>query len=173
MLRLLIRGNLLPDDDEALWESASVVIVKEFLNGPLNLKTNENFLQVGCCSHWLRPHQTRWTAAGGFAWPSGYGGFSTSSRRGLPEFDWSVTLQFKKGEWERVDHPSGKKSTVLRVAIPNRTAKHNQAAMDLRWGPSKAQVFLGWRKGNSGTWHLVAEQELNAAPTPTTPASHP
>ncbi|MCG6987828.1 MAG: hypothetical protein LJF06_06575, partial [Gemmatimonadetes bacterium] len=37
--------------------------------------------EIGAGSHWLRPHQTRWTADGGFAYPVGYEGgrFSTWS----------------------------------------------------------------------------------------------
>ena len=55
------------DDDQVLWRSACGPLVREFLSGPLEEK--ENFLQLGRCSHWLRPHHTRWTAAGGFAVP--------------------------------------------------------------------------------------------------------
>jgi len=29
-------------------------------------------LVVGACSHWVRPHNSRWNAAGGFVCPDGY-----------------------------------------------------------------------------------------------------
>lgn len=148
---------LRPDDDPALWKAASVPLVREFLNGPL--KEKENFLQLGCCSHWLRPHQTRWTDAGGFAWPSGYGGNSGFSRWGMPEFDWSMTALFEGGVWKRIDHPKGRRPIILRIAVPNRTQKHNQAVMALRWSPVKSHLFLGWRKDSAQTWNLLAESE--------------
>jgi hypothetical protein len=157
LLLSLTKEHLQASDDESLWMAASGVLVKEFLSGPL--KGDYNFLQIGLCSHWLRPHQTRWTAAGGFAWPSGYGGGSGSSRSGLPEFDWSVTLHFKNDGWKAIDHPGGKRARVLRVAIPARTVKHNQTVMDLRWLPAKGSIFLGWRKDASGNWSVAAEKE--------------
>src|SRR5262249_11709616 len=40
----------------------------------------------------LASYQTRWTAAGGFAYPIGYGVGAGGPR--LPEFDWSVRLVF-------------------------------------------------------------------------------
>jgi hypothetical protein len=159
----LAKENLTPDDDPLLWTAASGVLIQEFLDGPL--KATDNFLQIGRCSHWLRPHQTRWTAAGGFAWPSGYGGSSAHGRNGLPEFDWSITLRFERDTWGPADHPNGKRPTVLRVAIPARTAKHNQAVMDLRWQPAKTSIFLGWRKDAAGNWLVAAEEEWNVEAT--------
>jgi hypothetical protein len=53
-------------------------------------------MELGACSRWLRPHQTRWTAAGGFAFPLGHGdgeGFAPGVS-GLPGLDWRVILQF-------------------------------------------------------------------------------
>ena len=55
-------SNLLDeDDDPELWQVALDRILTEFEKEP-NL-----LVEVGRCSHWLRPHQARWTAGGGFA----------------------------------------------------------------------------------------------------------
>jgi len=131
------------------------------------------FLWIGACSHWWRPHQRRWTAAGGFAWPTGYKGVAGYSD-GLPEFDWSVILSFDGERWKRIDKFSGKKQAILRVAVPartggsvllhltkksmdefsekrtcrglaSRTARHKQAAIHSVWSTSRQPEFYGFR----------------------------
>ena len=108
-----ILNKLASDDDPQLWEAVGESIFADFP------KTEGLIVEIGRCSHWLRPHQTRWTAAGGFAWPSGYGGHSFS-RSGLPLFDWSVMLKRTSGGWELVSDDTAEPS--LRITIPSRTA---------------------------------------------------
>src|SRR4051812_22170100 len=76
------------DDDPALWWAVvNSVYTDAQVLCRLVPRTWAVVTQLGRCSHWLRPHQTRWSADGGFAWLTGYGG-RRSSRLGLPEFDW-------------------------------------------------------------------------------------
>jgi len=54
------------EDDPHLWRSVLAVLLDEFsYRHPKIEKGTECFLQIGACSHWFRPHQSRWTAAGG------------------------------------------------------------------------------------------------------------
>jgi hypothetical protein len=85
--------ELLEKDDHAeLWR----VALDQFLT-EVRKKTHIT-VEVGRCSHWLRPHQSQWTADGGFAWACGYrcgsGGHHYSA---LPQFDWSVVLRWNTG----------------------------------------------------------------------------
>ena len=91
-LPIALRQRLSADDDPALWEQVLKVLAEDASIVEPVTDTSQLYAEVGVCSHWLRPHQTRWTAAGGFAWPVGYGG-TGFSRTGLPLFDWSVRLQ--------------------------------------------------------------------------------
>ncbi len=114
------------------------------------------FTRLGRCSHWLRPHQTRWTADGGFAWPTGYGG-RPSSRAGLPEFDWFAQWVWcpQSGRWRAAfgDPPPGQ--LLFRVAVPARSRRHQQAAVHTAWRPGTPPrprrvplvQFYGFRKG--------------------------
>jgi hypothetical protein len=98
--------------------------------------------QLGRCSHWLRPHQTRWTADGGFTWPTGYGG-PRWSRVGLPEFDWSREWCWRpEAGWEAADAVPGPRRVVLRVAVPARSRRHRQARAD----PTPSRC-AGWAVG--------------------------
>jgi hypothetical protein len=113
--------------------------------------------EVGRCSHWLRPHQTRWTADGGFAWPTGYDG-PGFSRRGLPEWDWSVRWAWSPddGLWRPVE-PGRRPETArlrFRLAVPSRTRRHSQAAVHTAWLPGspvrpreRLVQFYGFRRG--------------------------
>jgi hypothetical protein len=90
--------NLNSDDDDGLWRLIVSTIMEEFARQIMVKSRNGKkcYLRVGACSHWIRPHQSRWTAAGGFAWPAGYKGAEGHSLvRGLPEFDWSEAFQFE------------------------------------------------------------------------------
>jgi hypothetical protein len=148
--------RLRADDDSAFWENAVPVIVEDFfehIDDGLPC-----FLELGVCSHWLRPHQTRWTAVGGFAWPSGYQGGSGHNLRGLPEFDWSILFRIEAGTLMRVEKYSGKRRFVTRVAVPARTARHQQAVLHVVRYPKKEVVFLGFRRAEQG-WRLVATAE--------------
>ncbi len=120
--------------------------------------------EIGRCSHWLRPHQTRWTADGGFAWPTGYEG-RRYSMRGIPEFDWCepAVWNHEGSCWNHCEAlPANQKSLHFRVAVPNRTARHDQAAVHTIWRPGPPQhrlkellQFYGFRKRN-GVWGATA-----------------
>jgi hypothetical protein len=61
------------EDDTNFWITAFDTLLADIeALYPEKTKKQEIFLQIGSCSHWLRPHQKRWAASGGFAWPEGY-----------------------------------------------------------------------------------------------------
>ena len=66
-LPIALKERLSAEDDPALWEQ----VLKELAEDASILEHvtdgSQLYAEVGVCSHWLRPHQTRWTAAGGFA----------------------------------------------------------------------------------------------------------
>jgi len=80
-------------DDRELWESVLRVVAEDASVLLVNDLRSKLYATIGACSHWLRPHQSRWTAAGGFALPVGYGD-GEGFLRGLPNLDWSILLQF-------------------------------------------------------------------------------
>lgn len=139
------------EDDPDFWRSALTYVLSESEPRP------GASVEVGRCSHWLRPHQTRWKADGGFAWPTGYGidGGGSYSRYGLPQFDWSIVLDWSEGGWE----PAPRRSVrhLLRLALPSRTRRHGQAAIHALWhaGREKRVVFYGFRR-RGGAWVCTA-----------------
>jgi hypothetical protein len=138
------------DDDPDLWRVALRYILAEIEPGP------DFLVEVGRCSHWLRPHQCWWKADGGFAWPTGYGsGSGGYSFWALPQFDWSVVLGWEGNDWDEVRRRSLR--TSLRLAIPSRTRRHRQAAVHALWhtGREKEMVFYGFRKRDDG-WTCTA-----------------
>ncbi len=155
-----VEDQLREDDDPAAWNTILAVIAEEFAARYCAESDAKQtwFMRIGSCSHWLRPHQTRWTAAGGFAWPVGYKDTSGWSRCGTPEFDWSVALFFDGRAWTRVQRFSGKKQIILRVAVPSRTAKHRQAAVHTVWSTSRQRIFYGFRNVD-GIWRCVAASD--------------
>jgi hypothetical protein len=169
-----VTGQLRPDDDPELWATAVGDVFRdaEYLCGD-NPKRRPIGTEIGSCSHWLRPHQMRWTADGGFAYPVGYRGGRFGSW-GLPEMDWSVRLFFNSREhrWtaslpDRRSNP--KKLLLLRVSIPSRTALHSQAALHTIWTPGppprpkkKVVQFYGYRK-IEGRWTLRAVSKAPSA----------
>ncbi len=160
MLDATIREKLGPDDDPTLWAAVLSLLTDEVVyRRGLSPKPKQDWLlQVGACSHWVRPHQSRWTAAGGFAWPSGYGGVGGRSLDGLPEFDWSFTFRLFNRDWVPVEHFAGRSQAVLRVAVPSRTARHKQAAVHTVWTPGHRTVFYGFRLSDAG-WRCVAASD--------------
>ena len=154
-----VLDHLTAQDDEAAWKTILSVIGEEFVEQYRAAIHGKQpwFLRIGVCSHWWRPHQARWTKAGGFAWPVGYKG-SDNGWPGLPEFDWSVVLAFDGEHWKTVEKFSGNKHTVLRVAIPARTAKHKQAAVHTSWSMSHKPVFYGFRNIDD-RWICVAASD--------------
>jgi len=147
-----IANKLTAEDDRDFWRIALTVLADEFLQKyGCESKTRNWIVLVGACSHWIRPHQTRWTAAGGFAWPEGYKNFS-------PELDWSAIFCFQNQKWEPVEKFSRKRQIVFCVAIPTRSARHRQAAVHTKWLTSQTPVLYGFRKLD-GHWKCVAASD--------------
>ncbi len=152
------------EDDHTFWSTAIGQIIADAESLCKNSATQRSvFTEIGVCSHWLRPHQTRWTADGGFAWPSGYGG-SAYSRNGLPEFDWSFIWQWNAGDhkWRSIEKPYEQHCLRFRIAVPTRTARHDQAAVHTIWKPGcpttpkqKVGQLYGFRKQDQ-IWSLTA-----------------
>jgi hypothetical protein len=97
-----VLDHLTPQDDPEAWKVILDVISEEFeeqYRADIHGK-QPWFMRIGMCSHWWRPHQARWTQAGGFAWPVGYSG---NGWPGPPEFDWSVVLSFDGEHWKPVE----------------------------------------------------------------------
>ena len=154
-----ILDQLTTEDDPAAWKEVLSVLGEEFVERYRTQKGRKEswFLRIGACSHWWRPHQSRWTAAGGFALPVGYKDACGWSQ-GLPEFDWSLILSFDGEHWRRVHKFRGKKQIVLRVAVPSRTARHNQAAVHTIWSTFRELTFYGFRDFD-GKWVCVAASD--------------
>src|SRR5215467_15997335 len=153
-----ILDRLTAEDDPAAWIAILSVVSEEFAERYLAERGRKEswFLRIGACSHWWRP-QSRWTAAGGFAWPVGYKDASGWSH-GLPEFDWSVILSFDGEQWQNVGKFGGKKQIALHVAVPSRTARHKQAAVHSIWSTSRELTFYGFRNFD-GKWVCVAASD--------------
>lgn len=156
-----IKEMLGVDDDPQLWREVLSAVAQD----ASLVRSSPLYAVVGCCSHWVRPHQSRWTAAGGFALPVGYGD-GEGFLRGLPNLDWKVILEFDLPHLDWVIPPQApaKRIDSVRLAIPSRTARHNQAAVHAVWsaGTSDARqkrtAYYGFRKGESG-WRLVAHYQ--------------
>lgn len=158
-----VEEQLSEEDDPALWGQVLKTVAEDA--SVLQVAGHRAYLyaEVGACSHWLRPHQTRWTAAGGFAFPMGYGDSEGFARSGLPGFDWSVKLQFNPDlvNWIIVSELLAKRFSLVRIAVPARTTRHRQAAVHTLWSPrtldgkQKRTVFYGFRN-LSGVWDLMA-----------------
>lgn len=159
----LIAEHLRDDDDVDLWDVATNTILADAVS--LCGDTQEDvYCQIGCCRHWIRPHQMRCTAGGGFAAPAGYDKTTTGfSFRALPELEWSVLFRWTGTCWEQ--GRTGERCLLLRVSIPGRTTRHLQAAIHTIWTPqspsSKEKVvqLYGFRK-KDGIWQLTASEEL-------------
>jgi len=160
----VLEARLSEGDDPALWVQVLKAVAVDASVLQVPAQRSRLYAEVGACSHWLRPHQTRWTAAGGFAFPSGYGHFRLS---GLPGFDWSVKLQFDSAlpGWIVPGESQMKRFNSVRIAIPARTTRHRQAAIHSLWSPGTLDakqsrpVLYGFRNLN-GIWELVARKAL-------------
>jgi len=164
----MIEKYLKTDDDPNLWREVMDCLAQdiEVMLSERSYKGNI-YLLIGVCNHWTRPHQTRWTANGGFAWPSGYGGNGSWSR-GLPEFDWSCGYRWSvtHSHWEPIQRQEGKRKLTVRVAIPARTKVHDQAAVHTMWEqgtpnePGKKMIrFYGYRKKDQ-KWSYKAHKDF-------------
>ena len=151
-------------DDPDLW----VQVLRAVADDASELPDNHTrmYAIIGSCSHWLRPHQSRWTAAGGFALPTGYGDGAGLMIGQLPNLDWKVTLQFEfnEAQWFSPQNTPTKRFRSVRIAVPSRTARHRQAAIHAVWSAGtldpkdKRTVFYAFRKVEAG-WRLVARRE--------------
>src|SRR5437762_2999506 len=94
-----ILKNLDADDDITFWKVALDSILSDFI------AMGGETVEIGRCSHWLRPHQL----------PFGYGG---GSYYGKPLFDWSVVLRWDGQDWTLCTKT---RKSSLRVTIPSRT----------------------------------------------------
>lgn len=155
--------QLTHDDDSALWDVATNTILADIALTGRDAK-QDVFVQIGSCRHWIRPHQSRWMADGGFAAPFGYDKTTTGySFRALPDLDWSVFFKWTGAGWEL--SRTGARCLLRRIAIPGRTTRHIQAAVHTIWTPrsptSKEKVvqLYGFRK-KEGIWRLTATQIL-------------
>ena len=147
-----VESKLAADDDPAFWREALAVLAEEFVQRFQDeLRGASWAMVVGACSHWQRPHQTRWTAAGGFAYPEGY-------KQWFPKLDWSVTLVYRNGRFEPKAKLPGKGFKLFQAALPSRTRRHNQAAVHARWHTSGKSVLFGFRKLNE-KWKCVAASD--------------
>lgn len=159
----VILARLSATDDADFWVLAVPLLLREAAwDLEQAAPRRPVYARVGACSHWLRPHQMRWTAAGGFAWPVGYGD-AQYTYRGAPEFDWSVLARWdhEAREWREVAKVTAKRPMLLRAALPTRTIRHAQAAVHTIWLPTnpararpKSILLHGFRKID-GVWQHV------------------
>lgn len=154
MIDTVFLDQLTADDDPELWAVVLDTILADIQPAAGMM------IEVGRCSHWLRPHQSTWTADRGFALPVGYGsGTGGFSYRALPGFDWSVVLRWTGETWE----PTKRRSVrnAVRITIPARTTRHAQAAVHTVWmsDREKEVKFYGFRKKDGG-WSCTAFQSL-------------
>ncbi|HWN74450.1 MAG TPA: hypothetical protein VNO13_01830 [Candidatus Udaeobacter sp.] len=147
-----LEPKLVADDDHALWRAVLLVLTDELAQRRAEESQRGVWgMVVGACSHWVRPHNSRWNAAGGFVYPDGY-------KDSVPELDWSVIFVFQNREWVSVEKLPRKKIKVFRVAIPARTARHKQAAIHTRRAPNGETVLFGFRK-ITDKWECVAASD--------------
>jgi hypothetical protein len=164
-----IEERLGAEDDRSLWEEVLRIVAEDASVLLVKGEGSSLYATIGTCSHWFRPHQTRWTAAGGFAAPIGYGK-GKILRRGLPDLDWSILLQFNHAEpgWVSPENAPGKHFDSVRLAIPSRTQRHRKAAVHALWSPGTLDakgtkiVFYGFRKREDG-WKFAARSKDLAA----------
>jgi hypothetical protein len=155
-----IGPHLTAEDDAAIWQEVLRTVLMDIETlGAASELPEKKFIKIGLCSHWMRPHKSRWTAAGGFAWPSGWHGVSGFSRLGLPELDWSVVFETAGEGWQKAAKFSGKRRLEVRVAVPARTARHPQAAIHTLWSPSNQRTFYGFRQKDE-SWKLAARSDF-------------
>src|ERR1700722_18472156 len=152
MLFETIEPKLAAGDDPALWRAALFLLADELAQRQAEESRRGVWaMVVGACSHWVRPHNRRWNAAGGFVYPDGY-------KDSVPELDWSAIFVFQNGEWASAEKLPGKKTSVFRVAIPARTTRHTQAAIRTQWAPNGETVLYGFRRV-AGKWKCVAASD--------------
>lgn len=156
-------------DDPKLWLEVLAAVAADAAGLYAQGMRSRLYAVIGSCSHWVRPHQSRWTAAGGFALPIGYGD-GAGLLEGIPNLDWCVTLQFNPGamDWASPTQAPTKRYKSVRLAVPARTMRHHQAAVHAIWAPGtldkkhKRTVYCGFRHFPEG-WQLAARSEFGEA----------
>ena len=148
-------AKLAADDDRDFWKTALAVLAQEFLQRHEEEASKGDWaMVVGACSHWRRPHQSRWTLSGGFAWPAGYEQF-------FPKLEWSVILIYRDGQLLPAAKLPGKKVNLFQVAVPTRTLRHKQAAVHTRWSTGSKSVLFGVRSLDE-KWKCVAVSDAES-----------
>lgn len=154
-----LRMHLDAEDDAFLWAVLLQVVAEEITG----LKSAKRFfMDIGCCSHWIRPHHLRWPASGSFSMPHGYGDGEGMFIGGLPEYDWSVTLHWvvERQVWAMVEKVADRRFIAARLAVPSRTTRHAQASVHSIWARGRLEprqkqtVFYGFEKTSQG-WSLA------------------
>lgn len=141
-----------PDDDAALWDCALGTILPQLDARWASEPRGVRRVYVGLfrVSAWRRPHQTRWILGGGFAAPEGYGRHADEGR------DWVVWLTRARESARWMAGPRGEPrglgrgDYVVRVSIPSRTARHDQAAVAASWRPESPWEGMTRRRGAGG-----------------------
>jgi hypothetical protein len=147
-----VNSKLGADDDPSFWEVALKLCADEFLGRyDREAKGQTWVFIVGSCAHWVRPHNSRWNAAGGFVYPEGY-------RNSLPELDWSILFSYQDQRWSPIKKLPGKKQKVFRISVPARSLRHKQAVVHAQWSVTQDPVFYAFRKLD-GTWKCVAASD--------------
>ena len=150
------------EDDAAFWRCAiDRILADTHAMAEAYAGRDSILVEVGRCSHWIRPHTRR---PSGMAWPYGYGnvgqGFSLKS---LPQFDWSLrwTRQLESGKWVATQRQASRRPLVQRITIPARTARHPRGTVHTIWLPGspespahKLAWAYGFEKGQSG-WQCI------------------
>jgi hypothetical protein len=161
-----VANRLSDSDDPQFWAVAIAEIYEDAQCLCIHSQNASRiFTEIGACSRWQRPHQHRWMKDGGFAAPYGYGG-SSFNIHALPNFDWSLNFSWNLTEegWTPVCAIVARRPLTLRVALPTRTGKHQQAAIHTLWTPGspttpdrKRLRLYGFRKADD-QWKCTATQ---------------
>ena len=165
-----LRTLLAKDDEPLLWHTALAEILQE-IDARWEVEApGVRGIQVGLfkVTKWRRPHKSRWTRGGGFAWPESY------DWHGHQNADWGVWFsRTRKTSWsftpEREPFRGRRGTFALRICFPGRTTRHDQAALGCEWFPvspwhrkdrlKRKLALYGYRRDASGIWNLAAHWE--------------
>ncbi len=166
-----VAASLTDEDDPRFWETAVTVLFSDAEYLCIHSRCKSAIVaEIGACSHWLRPHQSRWTKDGGFAAPIGYSG-AAFNFNAWPEFDWSQRFRWDltSARWIPTEKVRDKRTLTFRATLPTRTNRHDQAAVHTVWTPGspttpKEEVLgiYGFRK-NGEQWECTAT-DVNETP---------
>jgi hypothetical protein len=168
-LDAVLPGFLEADDDPGFWDLAIRTILGEVDARLEDKNAGIRVVELGFhkVRQWRRPHRTRWTGGGGFAWPESYTAHADDcSEKAL----WFRRDLKKDAEWNPVEIRKRSAHPVRGfVSLPAYTRRHAQGAVILVWRPASPWVaeghrgvvrqMYGFRKPMRGAWRLVATQE--------------